>query len=112
MRRVRVGGVHCARALDCIRREFADPTLDLRVTANKCRLSAPYLSHLISASTRHGFHTHLSGVRTLQAVNLLATTALSVREAQTSRVSAVTAAIDHQFKKRFNLTPGEFKRWA
>ena len=81
MRRVRASDVHCSRALECVRREFADPALDLRAAANRCRLSAPYLSHLISVSTRHGFHTHLSGVRILHAVNLLATTALSIQEA-------------------------------
>jgi AraC-like DNA-binding protein len=112
MRRVRVSDVHCLRALECVRGEFGDPALDLRAAANRCRVSAPYLSHLISVSTRHGFHTHLNGVRILHALDLLATTALSIQEAADKSGFRSTAGIDHEFKKRFNMTPGEFRRWA
>ena len=112
IRRVHVSDVHCSRALECVRREFANSALDLRGAANKCRLSAPYLSHLISVSTRHGFHTHLSGIRILYAVNVLATTALSIQEAAEKSGFKSTTVLDHEFKRRFCMTPSEFRRWA
>jgi AraC-like DNA-binding protein len=112
IRRVHVSDVHCSRALECIRREFANSALDLRAVANKCRLSAPYLSHLISVSTRYGFHAHLSGVRILHAANGLATTPLSIQEAADNSGFKSTTVLDHEFKTRFCMTPSEFRRWA
>jgi len=112
IRRVHVSDVHCARALECVRREFANSALDLRAAADTCRVSAPYLSHLISVSTRHGFHAHLSGIRILYAINLLATTPLSIQEAADKSGFKSTTLLDHQFKRRFRMTPSEFRRWA
>ena len=86
-RRVRVSDVHCSRALECVRREFANPALDLRAAATRCRLSAPYLSHLISVSTRHGFHTHLSGVRFSTPSTCLPRPRYQFKRRQTSPVS-------------------------
>jgi AraC-like DNA-binding protein len=112
LRRAKLSDVHCSRALECILREFADAALNLGAAARRCGVSAPYLSHLISVSTRHGFHTHLSGVRILHAAHLLATAPLSIQEVADKSGFGNTSALDREFKKRFNMTPGEFMRWA
>lgn len=101
---------NCRR--ECIRREFANPALDLQRVAEQCHLSAPYLSSLISTDTHHGFRTHLSVIRTLHAAHLLATTALSIAEVADKSGFKSTTVLDHAFRKRFGLTPGQFRRWG
>jgi AraC-like DNA-binding protein len=112
LRRVKVGDVHCARVLDCIRRDFGNPGLDLRVAATKCRLSAPYISHLLSITTRHGFQTHLAWIRILHVVRLLVSSTLSIEEIADSSGFKSTSVLDREFRKRVNMTPSEFRRWA
>jgi AraC-like DNA-binding protein len=112
LRRAHVGDVHCLRALACIRREFANPALDLRAAANKCRLSAPYLSHLLSVTTGHGFHTHLSWVRILHGICLLAGSPLSIEEVADQSGFKSGSVLDHEFRKRFHMTPSELRRWS
>jgi AraC-like DNA-binding protein len=106
------GHVHVTRAMNCIRREFANPALDLRGVANVCRLSPPYLSDLIASNTHHGFRVHLHTIRILHAAHLLATTPLSMKEVADMSGFKSTAALDHEFKRRFHMTPGQFRRWA
>jgi AraC-like DNA-binding protein len=112
LRRARVRDVHTARALACVREQFMDPAIDLRAVAARCRLSAPYLSHLLSTSTGYGFHTHISWLRVLHAAYLLGNTTLSIAEVAYRSGFGGTTALDHEFKKRLHLTPGEFRRWA
>lgn len=112
LRRAHVSDVHCSRALACIRREFANPALDLRAAANKCRLSAPYLSHLISVRTGHGFHTHLSWIRILHGICLLASSPLTIEEVADQSGFKSASVLDHEFRKRFYMTPSELRRWA
>ena len=68
LRRTNVADVHCGRALDAIRSEFANAALDLTGVAEMCRLSPTYLSHLLSVKTGFGFQTHLrtSGIAPMQ----------------------------------------------
>lgn len=112
MRRAQIGDVHVTRAITCIRREFVNPALDLRAVANVCRLLPPYLSDLIAAKTHHGFHVHLATIRILNAAHLLATTPLSTKEIAYKSGFKSSSALDHKFRKRFHMTPGEFRRWA
>jgi AraC-like DNA-binding protein len=112
VRRAHAGDVHVTRAMNCIRREFANPALDLRAVANVCRLSPAYLSDLIASNTHHGLRVHLHTIRILHAAHLLATTPLSMKEVADKSGFKSTSALDHEFRKRFHMTPGEFKRWA
>jgi AraC-like DNA-binding protein len=111
LRRAHVSDVHCSRVLGCIRREFANPALDLRAAATKCRLSPPYLSHLLSVTTGHGFHAHLSWIRILHVVCLLASSPLSVEEIADKSGFKSASVLDHEFRKRFCMTPSELRRW-
>jgi AraC-like DNA-binding protein len=112
LRRARISDVHCSRVLVSISREFANPGLDLRTVANQCRLTAPYVSHLLSVTTGHGFHAHLSWIRILHAVRLLVSTPLSIEEVADKSGFKSASVLDHDFKKRFHMTPSELRRWA
>jgi AraC-like DNA-binding protein len=112
LRRARLRDVHTVRAMEHLRTGFTNPRLNLREVADKCRISAPYLSHLLSANTNHGFRKHLGGLRLLYAAHQLATTALSIEEVVDRSGFNNTAALDHGFKKFFHMTPGEFRRWG
>lgn len=112
LRRAHVRDVHAARALECIRREFSNAALDLRWTADRCHLSVSYLSHLLSVNTRYGFHAHLGAIRILHSARLLATTPLSVEEVADKSGFGSTAALDREFRRRFDMTPSEFRRWG
>jgi AraC-like DNA-binding protein len=112
LRRTSVADVHCSRALHCIRRDFANAALDLNRVAQECRLSAPYLSNLISVSTGYGLHTHLGGVRVLHSLGLLSASPLSVQEVVHKSGFKSTSAFDRELKHRFCITPSEFRRWA
>ncbi len=112
LRRAHISDVHCSRVLLSIRREFANPGLDLRTVASQGRLSAPYVSHLLSVTTGHVFHAHLSWIRILHAVRLLVSTPLSIEEVADKSGFRSASGLDHEFKKRFHMTPSELRRWA
>jgi AraC-like DNA-binding protein len=111
-RRTDASDVHITRALQIVRREYATPALSLRAVAAECRVSTSYLSHLLTVKTRHGFRAYVSAVRLLHAAHLLATTALSVEEVAAQCGWNSTAALDREFRRRFQMTPGEFRRWT
>lgn len=112
VRRLHLSDLHVASTLVCMQREFMNSGVSLQQIARRLRISSPYLSHLISANTGHGFRTHLSGLRILHAAYLLVNTPLSTKEIAVKSGYANTASLDHQFRLWFHMTPGDFKRWA
>jgi AraC-like DNA-binding protein len=112
LHRKSVQDVHTVRALEYVCREFANCNISVRGIAAKCQLSPPYVSHLITTNTRYSCREHLGAIRVLHAAYALATSALSVKEVANHSGYRHTAALDHEFQKRFFMTPGEFRRWA
>jgi AraC-like DNA-binding protein len=84
-RRDSVGYLHALRAVEEIRREFANPRLGLSELASICRLSEAYLSNLVCSHTRYGCRSHLRWIRILHSMFLLGTTALFVEEIASAR---------------------------
>lgn len=85
--------------------EFKSGGLDLASAAQRCQLSPPYLSTLISSTTGYRFRVHLTVVRWLYATHLLTTTGLRIKEVADRAGLGTTSAFDHEFQKRFHMTP-------
>lgn len=112
VRRVRPSDVHLARALQCTLNDFPDTKLTLKEVARRCGLSVPYLSQLFSDATGFGFRRSLSVVRLLHAAQLLTGTTLSMKEVSVRVGYETTPHLDLEFRKRIDMTPGEFRRWT
>lgn len=104
--------LHVVRALKLIQREFGKAELSLTSVAAECGVSAPYLSHLLTARTRHHFRTHLKGTRLLQASHLLFSSTYSIKGVADRCGFRSTSAFNHAFREVFEMTPGEFRRWT
>jgi AraC-like DNA-binding protein len=110
--RAQVGHVHSLRALDAITSNFGNPKLGLTALALKCGVSGPHLSQVLKATTGHGLKTHLTGTRLLHAAHYLIDRSLSIQEVAALCGFYSTARLDHEFRKWFKMSPGQFRRWA
>jgi AraC-like DNA-binding protein len=106
------GDLHVARALSYLCRSFCSGQASELEAARECRLSAPHLSVLVKRRTGFAFTVHKRGLRILYAAHLLATTALSPQEVAYASGFRDTSALDHDFNYWFEMTPGEFRRFA
>jgi two-component system response regulator YesN len=104
--------LHAFRALAVMSRSFRTERLSLADVAREVNLSPSYLSHVLKGTTRFGFKGHLRGIRMVHALHLLSTTPLTVKEIAEKTGHSGTAALDHEFHRWFQMTPGDFRSRA
>jgi AraC-like DNA-binding protein len=102
-------GPRTRQALEFLREQSRDSSLDLNRTATALRLSPFHLSRLIKSDTGTGFARHLRTLRVTDAEQLLRTTNLTVKEVAAFVGYANTNALDRNFKAVYSVTPTAYR---
>jgi AraC-like DNA-binding protein len=99
-------------ALATICAHFSDASLTLDDIATAVSLSRFHLCRIVRNSTQYGTRTHIRGVRAIRTAHLLSTTLLSIKEIASCTGHSGSAALDHEFRRWFRMTPREFRRYV
>jgi AraC-like DNA-binding protein len=98
--------VQFRRILDA---RFAEPTVCATCVARAMNLSVCHFLRLIKRETGHGFPWHLRRIRVSQAKQLLADSALSIKEIS-GRVGYLhPSEFQRQFRRETALTPSQYR---
>jgi AraC-like DNA-binding protein len=100
---------HVNDILRMVQLQHGRPDVRLGGSAAHLGLSASYASRILANETQHSFPEHVSGIRVLAAVRLLALDTLQVKNVAHLSGYSGTGAMDRQFKKWFGLSPLEFR---
>ena len=99
-------GANVARLLE---EQYPNSDLSLTTVAATLGLNASYLSHIFKQQTGESFVNALNEVRLKNACRLLQTTNLSI-QAVAERCGYTSAGyFNRVFKKKFGITPGQFR---
>lgn len=98
------------RAMGIMNRICSNPECGLAEVAVQARLSPSYLSRLLKRHTGLGFLEHLRTIRLTKAAHLLTATNLIVKEIATEVGYKHVSDFDRHFKRRYGVTPGEWRR--
>jgi len=101
--------VRCRRL---IHESLGDPELSVSVLAHKLGCNADYLSHLFRAVRGERLTSHIEELRMLRAAELLAQTSLSCKEVAWASVYANQSYFIRCFRKRWVVSPGEYRKGA
>jgi AraC-like DNA-binding protein/CheY-like chemotaxis protein len=100
------------RAIGIIGRRFTDAGFRQRLLADELNISTTALSLSFKKHTGRTFCQYLRDFRHARAASLLATTTLSVKEIWCAVGYNDASNFDHHFKRRFGLTPTEYRARA
>lgn len=98
-------------ALAAVCAGYCDRAVSISETAKQIGVSRSRLSHLLTRETGFGFRAHLHGIRLLNAVELLSTTYLSVKEVAARVGYENTSSLDAQFRRWLGLIPTDFRHF-
>jgi AraC-like DNA-binding protein len=104
-----VSGQKTAVMLDILDAQFRDPGLSVKGLATAVDLSPSHTVRLLKRSTGLGLTQHLWARRIAYAKQLLAMTALSVKEVANASGSSHTSHFCRQFKRACGVTPIEYR---
>ena len=103
------GNAYIRAAMAVVREEYAHE-LPLGAVAERVGLSAGYLSTLFSSLLGTSFKEYLSATRVSHAMNLLATSELSVTEIAFSCGFGSFSNFERVFSRIVGMTPGEYRK--
>lgn len=105
-----IARLHANELLKTLLYSALDHEMSLRKLAANVNMSYCHVSRLLTQETGVGFHVHLHGLRVLEAVSMLATTELSIKEVAFGAGYSRVQEFYRHFQPYVGLTPQRFVR--
>lgn len=95
---------------EIVARRYAEADLSVTKVAAEMRLSPCYLTRILRQHTGYGFLWHLHTHRVARAKELLAASAMSVKEISGCIGYVRTSQFDRRFRASLGMTPSDYRR--